>query len=117
MFKFLKITSRLVLALGLVILSFKPSIVNYVTPNIIHPHHVAFSKFESISKRTPFSTNGSSLRCSFQKNDNKRHFVAPVAAVPMFDAFVFNAPRFNSRASSVFYVTASSPSETVVLRI
>jgi len=115
--KVLKITSRLVLVLGLIALSFKPSVNNSSILKLVHPHHVAFSTFQSLSRRSPQSSHGTELRCNFQKAENKQRLPIAVVAVPLFDAFVFNAPRFTRETSSVFAVTASSPSRTVVLRI
>jgi hypothetical protein len=117
MAKTFKILSRVVLVLGLVVLSFKPSIVNRVTPSMIHPHHVAFSKFTSLSKREPLSVNGAGLRCSFHKNEDKRHLPVAVVAVPAATVFAFNDPQSDMGTFSVSASKFSAPSQMVVLRI
>jgi hypothetical protein len=116
MVKVFKITSRLVLVLGLIFLSFKPSSSNYVAPGTFHADRAAFSKTTAFSQRIPLSHRSAELRSSFRKNDDQRR-LSPVIAVPLVDAFVFNVSRFNRGTSMVSFVTASSPSKTVVLRL
>jgi hypothetical protein len=116
MLKVLKITSRLVLVLGLIVLSFRPSASNYVPPGTFHQQPMA-SKSTSLASRTPSSHRSSEMRSSFHKNDDKRRLPMAVVGLPLAKAFVFNAPRFNLGTSSVSFSTASSPSQTVVLRI
>jgi hypothetical protein len=117
MFKVLKITSRLVLVLGLIVLSLRPSASNYVPPGTFHQQTMAFSKSTSLASRTPGSHRSSEMRSSFHKNDDKRRLPMAVVGLPLAKAFVFNTPRFNLGTSSVSFLTASSPSQSVVLRI
>lgn|ERR1700677_5302775 len=116
--KVFKITSRLVLVLGLIVLSFRPSASNYVPPGTFHPQQAAFSKAMSLSNRLPVSERSTAMRSSFHKNEDKCRLPIAVAAVPFVGAFAFNAPRFNRGTPDISsVVTASSPSQTVVLRL
>jgi hypothetical protein len=114
--KVLKITNRLVLVLGLVVLSFRPSASNYVPPGTFHQLSTAFSKNTSLRQRTPLSRRSAAMRSSFQKNEDKRRLQAAVVAVPMADVFAFNAPRFHA-GTSVVSPPALALTKTVVLRI
>jgi hypothetical protein len=117
MSKALKITGRLFLVMGFILLSFKPSTSKYFPPSLIHPHHIAFSKFESLSKRVPTSHSSSDLRGSFQRNEDKRWLNVAVVAVPNADVFAFNVPSFRLGTSASSFPSVISPLETVVLRI
>ena len=112
-----KIFSHMVLVLGLVVFSLKPSMTNHVDANLVHPHHVAFSRFASIQKRMPTSPGGASFRFSFSKNEEKK--ILNVAVVPTFDAenLIYHAPRLTWVAPAASPASAFRPSVTVVLRI
>jgi hypothetical protein len=116
MSKVLKITNRLVLVLGLIVLSFRPSSSNYVPPGTFHQHSTAFSHTTSICQRTPLSHRSRDMRSSFQRNEDKRRLPVAVVAVPAADVFAFNVP-FNLGTSAVPQYSVLSLTRTVVLRI
>jgi hypothetical protein len=120
MLKVLKITTRLILVMGLIILSFRPSVSNRLPFRLLQaPHQTqqASSDFTTISKRTPLTANSTARRCNFEKTENRNRLPVAVVAIQMADVFAFNTLRFNPWMSSISSVTASSPSQTVVLRI
>ncbi len=116
MFNPFKITSRVLLVLGLIFLSFKPSSSNYVAPGTFHATSAVFSKNVALSQQTPLSQRSAELRSSFHKDDDRRHFPIPVMTVLPASVFVFNTP-FQGEMSMVVSKESFSSVQTVFLRI
>jgi hypothetical protein len=116
MVKVLKVTTHFVLILGLIVLSFRPSVSTQIPLRLSQPQQAA-SHLTMVSKQMPLSARSTARRCNFQKTENKYRFQAGVASVPMVDIFDFNAPRLNRGTTRVPFVAAFSSLKTSVLRI
>jgi hypothetical protein len=116
--KAFKIFSRIFLVVGVIVFSLKPSMTNRVEASFIHPHHVAFSQFASITQRKPLTPlSGPFCRSAFQKNEDKRHLVVLSTHVPTVEKVLFHAPAVALTTVGTFQRVTLIPAATVVLRI
>ncbi len=113
----LKILIRSLLSLAVIFFSLKPSMVNRVDSNLIHPHHIAVGRFVSLHQRTPVSSPFTSLRSSFQKQEDKRQYVAVQAPVLNSEKLFFHAPVALMAAAVQLPRAETLLSSTIILRI
>jgi hypothetical protein len=112
--KALKISSRFLLILGLILLSLRPSIVNRVMPGYWHAVQTSSSPC-CLQKGAPLASNHLFMRCSFNKED--KHQAMPALPARSFVDSATLAPLMMARVQDHFKIPVVACLRPAVLRI
>ncbi len=111
----LKISTRLLLVLSVLLFSLRPSLVNRLVPTSWEPVQSSSSSTNRLEEKSPFAVTHATLRCSFNREDKQQ--AVPVMALRSYIDLAELTPFFGAWGQTPKAVYAVPSLRTVVLRI